>query len=125
MPNKKEDYIETRNNFIPQAEKFANEKCGKTHGKKENIIWGSEWNLAFFAKMDELVKKFYQDAADQWIIGSDNCRSYLNMGSWKTAKRWIQRHKAPLHYWIDGRPVFLKSEIDNWLKNTLKNLPKI
>lgn len=110
------DYIELREGLIPDAVKYANKQCGRTNGKKSRDQWCDEWNFAFHSKMEELV----QTALDQWIIGSDSCRAYLNIGSWKSAKRWIARYKAPLRYWIDGRPVFLKSEIDLFLKNNLK-----
>ncbi|MFH1737626.1 MAG: hypothetical protein ABIH23_01370, partial [bacterium] len=57
------------------------------------------------------------DCSMGWIIGTEACRAYLNAGSWKSAKRWVNRYGAPLRYWVDGRPVFYKSEIDAWLRD--------
>lgn len=109
------DYIDLRESLIPEAEKTANKKCGKTRGKKTSEEWCEEWNKAFHAEMERLVQIFYSACAAEWIVGSEECRQYLKAGSWKSAKRWIKRYNAPLRYWIDGRPVFLKREIDEWL----------
>lgn len=111
-------YINLRNSFVDDAENHANKTCGKTHGKNKNDEWAAAWNLAFHTKMGELVAGFYREAADQWIIGSDACRAYLNMGSWSSARRWVHSYGAPLRHWVDGRPVFLKSEIDKFLKES-------
>lgn len=111
-----EDYVETRESFIPEAENYANELCGSTRPEEQTSDqWAVEWNKAFHRKMEELVRECYQTAVAEWIVGSEACRKYLKMGSWKSAKRWIKKYGAPLRYWVDGRPVFLKAEIDAFL----------
>ena len=109
-------YIEMRESLIDAAEKKANKTCGKTRGKKKSEVWADAWNKEFHGQMEKLVRAFLGDCSAEWIIGSEACRQYLNVGSWDTARRWIKRYKAPLRHWIDGRPVFLKREIDEWLK---------
>jgi len=110
-------YIEARESLIYEAEKHANKECGKSHGKRTAEQWARDWNMIFHSEMERLVAKFFSDCKTEWIIGSDACRSYIGFGSWKGAKIWIKKHNAPLRYWIDGRPVFLKKEIDEWLKS--------
>jgi hypothetical protein len=112
------DYIKMREALIPEAEMKANERCGETRGRKSSEVWAAEWNYEFHGQMEKLVKDFLADCTMGWIVGADACRKYINAGSWKSAKRWIKRYNAPLRYWVDGRPVFYKSEIDEWLKKT-------
>lgn len=112
------DYVDIRADFADDAETYTNKIVGKTHGLKTSDEWAAEWNKVFFEKVDELIKSFYHQCQSEWIVGSEACRQYLKLGSWKSAKRWIKRYNAPLRRWIDGKPVFLKSEIDEWLIKT-------
>ena len=105
-----------REGVIPAAEAKADKKCGATRGTRPAEEWSDAWNKEFHTQMEKLVRKCMADCAMGWIIGPEACRKYLNAGSWKTARRWIKRYKAPLRYWVDGRPVFYKVEIDEWLK---------
>lgn len=118
MPKAKvnKDYIEMREGVIPEAEAKADKKCGATRGTRQAEEWSDAWNKEFHTQMEKLVRKCMADCSMGWIIGTEACRAYLNAGSWKTAKRWIKRYNAPLRYWVDGRPVFYKAEIDAWLK---------
>ena len=111
-----QNYIDMREGLIPVAEKKANKKFGTTRGDRKAEQWANDWNKEFHAQMERLVKKCQADCEMGWIIGTEACRKYINAGSWKSAKRWIKRYKAPLRYWVDGRPVFYKAEIDEWLK---------
>ena len=110
------DYIEMREGLIPAAEKMANKKFGATRGDRKTEQWANDWNKEFHAQMERLVRKWLEDCSTGWIIGAEACRKYINAGSWKSAKRWIKRYNAPLRHWVDGRPVFQKKEIDDWLK---------
>lgn len=110
------EYIEMREGLIPVAETKVNKKCGVVRGEKPAEEWADEWNAEFHKQMEKLVAKFLADSAMGWIVGVEACRKYINAGSWKSAKRWIKRYNAPLRYWVDGRPVFNKAEIDAWLK---------
>jgi len=112
-------YVKVREENIPEAEKYANEKCGTNRPEeKASEQWAAEWNRVFHDKMEELVLAVYQSVGTEWIVGSEACRKYLHQGSWETARRWCKRYDAPLRRWIDGRPVFLKKEIDEWLITT-------
>jgi len=113
----KSDYVLMREGFIDTAEKIANKHHGKTHGKKNSEKWAAEWNHTFHFFMEKMIKEFLAACSNEWIVGAESCRAYLNKGSWKVTKAWIKRYKAPLRYWPDGRPVFIKSEIDEFLKN--------
>ena len=110
------DYIEMREGMIPVAEDKANKKFGTTRGDRHAEEWADDWNKEFHMQMERLVRKWLEDCSTGWIIGAEACRRYINAGSWKSAKRWIKRYNAPLRYWVDGRPVFQKKEIDDWLK---------
>jgi len=113
------EYVQVRKENIPEAESYANERCGKERPEEKTAEqWATEWNRIFHEKMDELVRAVYQSAASEWIVGSESCRKYLHQGSWETARRWCKRYNAPLRRWVDGRPVFLKKEIDDWLITT-------
>lgn len=49
-------YERKRNQLIPHAEAYANEKCGKvSRGDREN--WSRDWTLTFLKKMDELARE--------------------------------------------------------------------
>ena len=110
------DYIEMREGMIPVAEEKANKKFGATRGDRLAEEWADDWNKEFHSQMERLVRKWLEDCSTGWIIGAEACRKYINAGSWKSAKRWIKRYNAPLRHWVDGRPVFQKKEIDDWLK---------
>lgn len=50
-------YEEQRNALIPEAEKFADNKFGKSYkgtSDEERNLWRANWNLAFFSQMDKL-----------------------------------------------------------------------
>jgi len=61
---------------------------------------------------------------DEWIVGSEACRIFLKKGSWKSAKRWVKKYNAPIRRWIDGRPAFLRTEINQWLISTGEEIEK-
>ena len=55
------DYIKMRNDLIPFAEKYANEKNGRFGprgtGQIEAVYnWGEVWNKDFHAEMNRLAK---------------------------------------------------------------------
>jgi hypothetical protein len=57
-------YVQWRNSFIPQAEKYANMIAGKRpHKKKASDTavgeWGDKWNRLFHGKMKELTSEAY------------------------------------------------------------------
>lgn len=55
-----ENYIQQRNALIPEAEKFADDKFGKSYkGKsdKERNLWRANWNLAYHSCMDMLWRE--------------------------------------------------------------------
>lgn len=56
-----QNYINMRNSFIPNAEKYANDLHGispKGCGDKKGVRdWGGKWNKSFSFKMNELVVK--------------------------------------------------------------------
>jgi hypothetical protein len=50
-----EEYVTRRNEFIPEAEKFAKKAAGRMPKKKGlKLAWSDKWNLAFHSKMKEL-----------------------------------------------------------------------
>lgn len=54
----KTEYQIRRDNLIPIAERYANEKCGKSCRPGENHEnWSAAWSLTFSNKMDELAKE--------------------------------------------------------------------
>jgi len=113
------EYVKVREENIPEAERYANEQCGANRPEeKTSEQWAAEWNRVFHDKMEELVRAIHQSVDTEWIVGSEACRQYIQQGSWETARRWCKRYNAPLRRWIDGRPVFLKKEIDAWLITT-------
>ena len=110
------EYIEMREGFIPEAEETANKTHGPVRGDKPAEEWADAWNTEFHKQMERLVRKCIADCAMGWIVGTEACRVYLHAGSWRAARRWAKRYGAPLRYWVDGRPVFYKAEIDAWLR---------
>ena len=58
------DYVRRRDGFIPDSEKFADEKAGqapvkdegenKVHYEKRSHEWGAKWNLLFHKEMNRL-----------------------------------------------------------------------
>jgi|GEM_PF-6496945 len=121
----RESYKELRDELIPAAVKHANRKCGSSAGKKKGDDWAAEWNRAFHERMNQLAREYFESLTLEWIVGADACRAYLRMASWKTAKRWIKQYNAPMRRWIDGRPVFIKSELDEWLRKTGMEIGKL
>lgn len=52
------EYIKARNNLIPIAEKFTNDKIGTSQGPGESREdWARNWSLTFHDKMDELARE--------------------------------------------------------------------
>lgn len=117
-PKADENYIEMREGLVPDAEKIANKICGATRGKRTSDDYAEAWNKVFHDTMERLVQEFYNRCNADWIVGTEECRLYIHAGSWRSARRWIKRYKAPIRYWIDARPVFIKREIDEWLAKT-------
>lgn len=56
MENK--EYIKARNNLIPIAERFANNKAGTSPGPGDiRMDWASRWGRTFLGEMDRLARE--------------------------------------------------------------------
>lgn len=55
---------------------------------------------------------------DDWIVGRVAIMKFLKKGSWRSVLRWVRKYKPPLRRWIDGKPAFLRAEINEWLIRT-------
>jgi len=50
-------YAATRNKFIPEAEKYANNLCGPEFpggNDEERVAWNTRWNTTFIKRMNNL-----------------------------------------------------------------------
>ena len=55
--DKDKAYAAERNKLIPEAERYANKRCGKNPPKGTTAVretWGTKWNKIFFKRMERL-----------------------------------------------------------------------
>ena len=54
------EYVKQRNELIPFAEKYANQKCGMSGNgmsESERLSWVRNWNKVYSEKMNSLSKQ--------------------------------------------------------------------